>query len=398
MSSITPRVSRNTLNHAFDPTAGSLQELSRGGRGPRRRAVPQDRGPRALVLHVPALEVARRLHLLDRRARSATASATTGSTATSCRSSSATSRAASTRSAASRRGPSARARCARTSSARSIDTTPIGGSQQLIFNNEIIFPIVAGHRPEGRRLRRRRQRLQRRRRHHHRRDAGLRPAAACAGFRRSGRARSSSAMPLNSKPRRPGEPGALLVRRTVSVLRGGASWIMSTSKRSVVGGRRRERRCVCSRRARRAVRRGGAAHRGRRHAARAERVRRRQEGEGPGQGEVREARRSDLKRQREDLDRRKEEYERKATGAEGGGAAEPGEGPRDALARVQAQVRGLPARPEAHRRRAHLEHRRGPLRGGARLRRARTATRWSSRPRAARSSTATRRSTSPTRS
>ncbi len=28
VSSITPRISRNTLNHAFDPTAGSLQELS----------------------------------------------------------------------------------------------------------------------------------------------------------------------------------------------------------------------------------------------------------------------------------------------------------------------------------------------------------------------------------
>src|SRR6185369_1094975 len=28
VSSITPRVSRNTLNHAFDPTAGSFQDLS----------------------------------------------------------------------------------------------------------------------------------------------------------------------------------------------------------------------------------------------------------------------------------------------------------------------------------------------------------------------------------
>src|SRR4030095_134646 len=27
VSSVTPRVSRNTLNHAFDPTAGSFQEL-----------------------------------------------------------------------------------------------------------------------------------------------------------------------------------------------------------------------------------------------------------------------------------------------------------------------------------------------------------------------------------
>src|SRR5207249_8429469 len=28
ISSVTPRVSRNTLNHAFDPTAGSLQDVS----------------------------------------------------------------------------------------------------------------------------------------------------------------------------------------------------------------------------------------------------------------------------------------------------------------------------------------------------------------------------------
>jgi len=28
ISSVTPRISRNTLNHAFDPTAGSLQDLS----------------------------------------------------------------------------------------------------------------------------------------------------------------------------------------------------------------------------------------------------------------------------------------------------------------------------------------------------------------------------------
>src|SRR6266436_7722924 len=28
ISSVTPRVARNTLNHAFDPTAGSLQDVS----------------------------------------------------------------------------------------------------------------------------------------------------------------------------------------------------------------------------------------------------------------------------------------------------------------------------------------------------------------------------------
>ena len=89
------------------------------GRGSRRRELRQGRGARALVLHLPALEELRRLHLLVRRGRRRTASATPASTATSCRCSSATSRAASTRSAASSRARSVRSSRRRTPAARS---------------------------------------------------------------------------------------------------------------------------------------------------------------------------------------------------------------------------------------------------------------------------------------
>ncbi len=75
-------------------------------------------------------------------ARSATATAIAATAATSSRSSSATSPAASTPSAASRPGRSARASRSATRRARTCNSDPIGGSRQLIVNNEIIFPIV----------------------------------------------------------------------------------------------------------------------------------------------------------------------------------------------------------------------------------------------------------------
>ena len=51
---------------------------------------------------------------------------------------------------------------------------------------------------------------------------------------------------------------------------------------------------------------------GGRHAAGAQRVRGGQEGQGPGEGQVRAGRRSQLKRQRDDLDRMKDDYDKKA--------------------------------------------------------------------------------------
>ena len=103
ISSITPRISRNTLNHAFDPTAGSLQDLSVevAGLGGEQfvKAEARERWyytflrSKALGDFTYSLGGHARLRLRRRRA----------STATSCRSSSATSRAASTRSAASSR-------------------------------------------------------------------------------------------------------------------------------------------------------------------------------------------------------------------------------------------------------------------------------------------------------
>ena len=86
-----------------------------------------------------------------------------------------------------------------------------------------------------------------------------------------------------------------------------------------------------------------------------------------------------------------EEFEKKALGPEGGGAAQPGEGAREPLPRLQAEVRGLPARPEAHRRRAHVGHRGGALWRRERLRRGSRATPSCSRRPAACSCTPTRR-------
>ena len=132
--------------------------LGRDRRPRRRQRVHQGRGARALV-H-PGLEHrrARRAdRLRDRLESSATGSAT--ATSPSCRCSSATSPAASTPSAASRSARSGRAttsfrtRPATRTAARSaprptsarvcVRSDVIGGSQQLVVNNEIIFPIVA---------------------------------------------------------------------------------------------------------------------------------------------------------------------------------------------------------------------------------------------------------------
>ena len=200
ISSVTPRISRNTLNHAFDPTAGSLQDLSVEVAGLGGDAVPQGRGARALVLHVPALEALRRLHLLVRRRGRLRRRATSGVDGDELP-------------LFERYFPGG------INSIRGFETRTLGPRQfrkntrgapytsdadrrQLAAHRQQRdhLPARPGHRPEGRGVRRRRQRVRRRTRTHlidEPRYAGGR--RRCAGCRRSVRCGSSSAFPFNTK-------------------------------------------------------------------------------------------------------------------------------------------------------------------------------------------------------
>jgi outer membrane protein insertion porin family len=143
ISSITPRVSRNTLNHAFDPTAGSLQDLSvqLAGLGGEQfvKAEARERWYYTF-LRSKALGdftysfggmvgygfgdgglTGEELPLFERYFPGGIS----------------TIRGFESRSLGPREAQ-------KNVFGQVVDTTPIGGSQQLIVNNEVIFPIVQG--------------------------------------------------------------------------------------------------------------------------------------------------------------------------------------------------------------------------------------------------------------
>ena len=160
-SSIRPIISRNTLNSFFDPTRGSSQEFSVefAGLGGESEFIKVDAKTRhfwpiykspTLGTFVYSIGGAGRLRPglrgRDRRRAAALRALLPGGIN-------------------SIRGFKTRTLGPRESvfdpQGDEINTDPIGGSRQLIINNEIIFPIVEPLGLEGRRLLRRRQRLAR---------------------------------------------------------------------------------------------------------------------------------------------------------------------------------------------------------------------------------------------
>ena len=140
ISSITPRISRNTLNHSFDPTAGSLQDLSvefaglggdtssspRPGRAGTTRSCTRRRSATSPTRWAPRAGMASasgadgsELPLFERYFPGGINSI---------------------------RGfeprPWVRGSAARTGGI--VTNEPVGGSSQLILNNEVIFPLVQG--------------------------------------------------------------------------------------------------------------------------------------------------------------------------------------------------------------------------------------------------------------
>ena len=146
ISSITPRISRNTLNHYFDPTAGSVQDLSVEIAGLGGEQLHQGRRARTRWYYTfLQLEDVRRLHLLARAPRSAYGVGNEGVDGNELPlferyfpGGINSIRGFEPRTLGPRAVPQEHARHRRS------PTTPVGGSSQLILNNEIIFPIVQG--------------------------------------------------------------------------------------------------------------------------------------------------------------------------------------------------------------------------------------------------------------